>query len=134
MSVIVGSFSSGSMGPRPRSSSNTSLTSALRSALFSAWFCLASKLVDDVADFSLNLLAGHLLQRLKIDQVEQLLVEGHLQVGVGVPVRERSCVANRDDPQVFRGSPCVERPCQRFSFVPATSSTLPSEGTCNARV
>ena len=62
--MIVGSLSSGSSGPRPSSSSSTSPTSCLRSAWLSAWFCLRQLLGDDVADFGLDLLARHLVERL----------------------------------------------------------------------
>ena len=100
---------------------------------------LGQLLGDDVADFGLDLLARHLVERLQVDEVEQPLVKLDLELGVLVALGERAGVADRDQPVL------VERLRWRFSARRrlalamrvcgfATSSTLQAQCGRNAGV
>ena len=98
---MVGSLSSGSSGPRPRSSSRTSATSCLRSTWLSAWFCLASSSATMSPTSASICCARHLVERLQVDEVEQPLVKLDLEVGMHVALGESAGVADRDQPMLF---------------------------------
>ena len=57
--------------------------------------------VDDVANFRLNLFAGHFVERRQVDQVEQALVQLHLEVSVSVTLGEGPGISRRDQPMLF---------------------------------
>jgi hypothetical protein len=52
--------------------------------------------VDDCAKLTFDLIARHLLERLKVDNFEQLLVELYLQIGLLVAVVERTRIIQLD--------------------------------------
>ena len=61
---------------------------------------LRQLLGDDVADFRLDLLARHLFERLKVDEVEQTLVKLDLELGMLVALGEGAGIADRDEPML----------------------------------
>ena len=57
--------------------------------------------VDDVADFRLDLLARHLVERLEVDDVEQALVKLDLEIGMLVALGECARFTDGDQPMLF---------------------------------
>ena len=91
-------------------------------------------LVDDIADFSLDLLAGHLVECLQIDDVQQPLVKLDLEIGVRVPVGERSRVADGDNAKLFgRFDLGLDRIAATLAYLPHVLA-LPAQGTHDARL
>ena len=82
MSLIVGSRSSGSSGPRPNTSSSSSPKSASRSPRLSGVPFLGEQLAEQRADLALGARAIGLRQRLEVQAVEQLAVHARLQLEV----------------------------------------------------
>ena len=85
-------------------------------------------LVDDIADFGLDLLARHLVECLQIDDVQQPLVKLDLEIGMRVPVGERSRVADRDDAKFFGRLDFGLEPHCPHACVPATCLSAPGPG------
>ena len=79
---------------------------------------------DDVADFSLDLLARHLLERLQVDEVEQPLVKLDLELGMLVALGERTGVADGDEPML------VERLAVAASVESASAPRVCGFATC----
>ena len=75
MSLTVGSRSSGSSGPRPKTSSSSSANSVSRSDRLIGVFSSAEQLCEQRPDFVLGARALGLRERLEIQAVEQLAMD-----------------------------------------------------------
>ena len=98
---------------------------------------LGQLLGDDVADFGLDLLARHLVERLQVDEVEQPLVKLDLELGMLVALGERAGVADRDQPMLLERALLLlfaRRVGVRPVYGSATCLALQSERGGNAGV
>ena len=95
MSLIAGSRSSGSSGPRPNTSSSTSAKSVSRSPRLSGVASSASSCAEQRADLALGARPIGLRQRLEVQPVEQLAVHVRAQLEVLLPRRRLERRAGR---------------------------------------
>ena len=79
MSLIVGSFSSSSSGPRPNVSSSTSLDQLLALVAVQQRVFAVAEVLDDQADFAAEDLAFQLAHLGQVELVDQLAVDPLLQ-------------------------------------------------------
>src|SRR5829696_7834830 len=88
-------------------------------------------LVDDISDFRLDLLTRHLVECLQIDDVQQPLVKLDLEIGMCVPVGERSRVPDRDNAKLFgRLDFGLERIAPTLAYLPHVSAPGPRHPRC----
>ena len=85
MSLISGSRSSGSSGPRPKTSSSTSAKNASRSRHAERRRFAGQQLAEQRPDLALRARAIGLRERLEIQPVEELAVDVRLELDVLTP-------------------------------------------------